>query len=151
MPWIICAAAALFALAYLGDWRRFKTSTWKAVPIAIALQLATDWAGGQLGLYKVSNVIIPLFGSSAFFTLGHIFAVTILFIQYYPRDRWLQAAHIVVWSVLALTEEINLMDAGVLHYLNWGHHYSLVLNILAFTFIAWGARLVGAMDDGIKL
>lgn len=151
MAWIICSAAALFALAYLVDWQRFKASTWKAVPIGIVLQLAMDWAGGQLGLYKSSNVLIPLFGSSAIFTFGHIVSITVLFIQYYPRERWLQAANILVWSVLALIEEINLMESGVLHYLNWANHYSLVVNILAFTCIAWGARLVGAMDDGIKL
>jgi hypothetical protein len=104
---------------------------------AVVFQLFTDLLGHHLNLYQVSELMLPIFESSAFFTFGPVFTMGALFGQYLPSTRLLQGLHILAFSGLFLLEEHMYLLAGVLEYVHWSHTASLLVDLLAFVSLAW--------------
>lgn len=140
MPWLVSFLISWVCFSLLADLRRPAVLLVGGLG-AVAVQLFTDYLGQQLGHYRVLDPLIPLWGSSAFFTFGPVFTMGALFGQYLPAARWLQGVHIAAFGVLLLLEEHMFMLVGVLEYTNhWSHPASFLINILAMSALAWLAE-----------
>ncbi|RKO66533.1 hypothetical protein [Desulfofundulus salinus] len=136
MPWVISFAISWLVFFALADRRRYMPLLVGGLA-AVIVQLLTDNMGHYLNLYRISDPVLPIFYSSAFFTFGPVFTMGALFGQYLPSLRWLQGLHIMAFSGLFLLEERMFMLAGVLVYTHWDHFASLLVNTLVFTGLAW--------------
>ncbi len=136
MPWVITFIASWILFLILVDWRELKTNVWGGV---LALMLATlvDWGGQKLELYTFNSLIIPWFGCSAFYKLGPVFTMGILFCQAVPKSKWLQIIHVLAFSVIFLAVERLIIGIGVAEYLHWHSLASLFINLLALTGLTW--------------
>ncbi|MGB9804186.1 MAG: hypothetical protein ACPLUI_10295 [Desulfofundulus sp.] len=136
MPWVISFAISWLVFFALADCRRCAPLLAGGLA-AVILQLSCDTTGYYLNLYRILDPVLPLFNSSAFFTLGPVFTMGALFGQYLPSRRWLQGLHIIAFSGLFLLEEHMYVLAGVLKYVSWNHPASLLVDLLVFATLAW--------------
>ncbi|SHI85876.1 hypothetical protein [Desulfofundulus thermosubterraneus] len=136
MPWVITFAISWLVFFALAE-RRSRVSLLVGGLVACVIQLFTDFIGQDLHLYRISDPVLPIFCSSAFFTFGSVFTMGALFGQYLPSPRWLQGLHILVFSGLFLLQEHMFMLAGVLEYIRWYHPASFLVNFTVFVTLAW--------------
>ncbi|MBE3587202.1 MAG: hypothetical protein IMW93_01340 [Thermoanaerobacteraceae bacterium] len=137
MPWIIAFVISWLVFFLLADLRRPAPLLLGGLG-AVVIQLLTDVLGQDLQLYRILQPVLPLWGSSAFFTFGPVITMGALFGQYLPLSRWLQGLYILVFACLFLLEEHMLMLAGVLEYTDhWSHPASFGVDLLVFIYLAW--------------
>lgn len=78
MPWIITFIVSWIIFFLLVDWRYIKYTVWGGL-LALSFQLVVDEIAIGLNLYDFSNVVIRIFDSSLFFTLGAPFCIGVLY------------------------------------------------------------------------
>ncbi len=105
--------------------------------IAIALQLCIDINANKLGIYYISGAMITFHGSPLCFTFGIVLSMGIIFLQYLPRHRWWQVAHIVVFSLLFMIFEIVVIHVGNLEYIHWNFVASTFVDYTVFMALCW--------------
>ncbi|MBO8137670.1 MAG: hypothetical protein H0Z40_06000 [Desulfotomaculum sp.] len=81
----------------------------------MVLQLIIDTGADILGIYEVSS-IVKIGGGSAFFTLGTVFTMGVLFVQFLPTNHWLKAAHIIATATLFLGLEYLFVQRSLVNY-----------------------------------
>lgn len=131
MPWLITFVISWIILFLLIDWRYIKYTIWGGI-LALSFQLIVDEIAISLNLYDFSNVIIRVFNSSLFFTLGAPFCIGILYTQTYPKNNILRFVNVFVLTALFFIMEYALVYIGALKYVNWKYLYSLIVDIAAF-------------------
>lgn len=139
MPWVVTAIISWFLLYLLVDVQQLKRTIFGGI-FTVALGTLVDWGGQQLQLYEFRDLIIPWAGCSAFYKLGPIFVIGVLFTQFLPRDRSLQVINIVVVSLLYLTMEFLILQTGVANYINWHLLASFTVDLAAITSLTWFAQ-----------
>lgn len=136
MPWVISFVSSWILFFLLTDNKNIRKYIMGGI-LAVALASLVDYGGQRLRLYEFYQIIIPWATCSAFYKFGPIFTMGILFCQYLPRNKWLQAAHIFACSVLYILLELSVISAGTAKYIHWNTIASFVINILAFGTLAW--------------
>jgi len=136
MPWIISFIASWVLFFLLTDNKHLKRNIWGGI-LALLLASIVDYGGQRLGLYEFKQIIIPWAGCSAFYKFGPVFTMGVLFCQYVPRYKWLQAVNIFVISILYILLELSIISTGVAEYIHWNTLASFFINILAFGTLTW--------------
>ncbi len=136
MPWVISFISSWIVFFLLIDFKKIKPYIWGGI-FSLILASYVDWGGLKLELYEFDNLIIPWFGCSAFYKFGPIFTMGILFCQYVPQKKWMQALNIVVFSLIFLTLEYLIIQTGVAYYIHWHSLASLTIDLLAFASLTW--------------
>ncbi|AQS58745.1 hypothetical protein [Desulforamulus ferrireducens] len=139
MPWVVTAIVSWILLYLLVDVQQLKRTIFGGF-FAVALASLVDWGGQQLHLYEFRDIIIPWANCSAFYMLGPVFVIGVLFSQFLPRDRALQVINIVVISLLYLAMEFLILQTGAAVYLNWHLLASLTVDLAAMTSLTWVAQ-----------
>ncbi|HHY79776.1 MAG TPA: hypothetical protein GX516_05365 [Thermoanaerobacter sp.] len=130
MPWIITFVVSWIILFLLVDWRYIKYTVWGGL-LALSFQLVVDEIAIGLNLYDFSNVVIRIFDSSLFFTLGAPFCIGVLYAQTYPKNNILRLINVIVLTALFFVMEYSLVHIGALKYLHWHYLYSLIIDVAA--------------------
>ena len=136
MPWVISFISAWILFFALIDYKTLNRNIYGGV-LALLLGTIVDYGGQKLELYKFYQLIIPWAGCSAFYKFGPIFTMGVVFCQYVPRNKWLQAANIFAASSLYIMLELSILSTGVAEYLHWSIIASFLVNILAFCSLTW--------------
>ena len=138
MVWVIVFIAS-WILFFLLARNNHSKLAYVAGIIAVFFQLLIDVNANYIGLYHIHDSPITFMGSSVFFTLGPVFVMGVLFVQYMPRNKWLQVAHIVIFVSLFMIFEVIVEWIGVLEYVHWNHLGSLSVDINVFMALSWFA------------
>ncbi|HUW64301.1 MAG TPA: hypothetical protein VMW83_06350 [Spirochaetia bacterium] len=136
MPWAISFVMAWLIFLLLVRLPLLGYTVWGGLG-ATFFQIANDWLMIRQDLYHIEQPLLPILHSSAFFTFGPALTMGILFTQYLPRARWLQAVNVVVWAGLFLAMETLLHRTGVLVYQHWNPGLSYFLDVLVLGFLTW--------------
>ncbi|HYE81218.1 MAG TPA: hypothetical protein VEG39_03520 [Clostridia bacterium] len=136
MPWVISFISSWIVFFALVDYKTLNKNIYGGI-LALTLASLVDYGGQQLELYKFYDIIISWAGCSAFYKFGPIFTMGIIFCQYVPRDKRLQAVNIFVSSILYILLEISIIKSGVAEYIHWNTAASFVINILTFGSLTW--------------
>lgn len=136
MPWVISFIISWILFFVLVDYKTLNRNIYGGV-LALLLGTIVDYGGQKLELYKFYQLIISWAGCSAFYKLGPIFTMGVVFCQYVPRSKWLQAANIFAVSSLYIMLELCIISTGVAEYLHWNVIASFLVNILAFCSLTW--------------
>jgi hypothetical protein len=105
--------------------------------LAIIMQTTIDINARHLDLYYIQGGYINLMGSPVCFTLGPVFVMGVLYLQYLPRNKWWQIAHMTLFIALFFVFELALIEAGNLEYAHWNHMGSLFVDVTVFMALSW--------------
>ena len=141
MEWAIHAIAVWIVFLILVDWKELKVNIWCGI-FAIAIELTFDTFAMDLQLYKVSNPIISLWGSSAFFIFGPALCIGTLLSQYQPRKRWARIYITLFIAVAYTAEELLVATRHALIYLSWNIGLSAIVNLLTIISLSWFATVI---------
>jgi hypothetical protein len=144
MEWIIHFVAIWTVFTLLGGWKwvELKKNIWCGI-VSSALHLNIDTLRITLGLYKITNPIISILGSSFFFTFGASFVSGMLIAMLQPRKRWARILHVFIFTLLFTVEEFMLIKTGAIIYIHWSLIFgSIPINILAITSLSWFSIVV---------
>ncbi|AIS52960.1 hypothetical protein TKV_c18090 [Thermoanaerobacter kivui] len=130
MPWIVTFVISWIILFALVDLKSLKYTIWSGF-LASAFQLIVDGIAIHLNLYSFSNVVVRIFDSSLFFSLGAPFCIGILYAQTYPKSNFFRLINVFVSTALFFVMEYSLIYVGVLKYIHWHYLYSLVVDLAA--------------------
>lgn len=136
MPWVISFFISWILFFVLIEYKNLKFNIWGGI-LALLLASIVDWGGQHLNLYQFYNVIIPWASCSAFYKLGPIFVMGILFSQSIPKKLWMQFLNILVFSLLYLFLEALVISTGTAEYIHWHILASLVINMLTFSTLTY--------------
>jgi len=136
MPWVISFLICWILFFILIDYEKLKINILGGLS-ALILATIVDWGGQELELYKFCDVIIPWAGCSAFYKFGPILVMGTLFSQSIPKNGWMQALNILVFSLLYIFLEALTVSTGVAEYLHWHILASLLINILTFSSLTY--------------
>lgn len=136
LPWIISFVFAWILFFLLVDYKTLKKNIYGGL-LALLLGTIVDYGGQKLELYEFYQLIISWAGCSAFYKLGPIFTMGVIFCQYVPRNKWLQVVNIFVASTLYIMLELSIISTGVAEYIHWSPIASYVINLLAFCSLSW--------------
>ncbi|MGE5631043.1 MAG: hypothetical protein ACM3TR_08105 [Caulobacteraceae bacterium] len=139
MEWIIHFTAIWIVLSLLGGWKwaELSTNIWCGTA-SIILHLIIDTERIRLGLYRVENPVISIFGSSLFFTFGASFVSGMLIAVLQPRNRWVRILHVLIFTAVFTIEEYMLVKTGAVVYINWSlAGGSLPVNLMAIMSLSW--------------
>lgn len=134
MPWAVSFVVAWLLFALLVRLPLLRYTVWGGLGASF-FQIADDWLMIRQNLYHIEQPLLSVFHSSAFFTFGP--ALGILFTQYLPRVKWLQAVNVAVWGGFFLALETLLRLSGVLVYRHWNPGLSYFTDILVLGFLTW--------------
>ncbi|MFZ5652444.1 MAG: hypothetical protein ACOY4I_16545 [Bacillota bacterium] len=118
--------------------------------IALALGSVVDWAGHRLNLYQFNDSGIPWHLISFFYVAGPLFTMGTLFFQYISRNRLLQAANIIIFSLAYLSVELLLVMSGGATYISWHFLASLLVDLIVFTAFSYVGEIIVYGKTGIK-
>lgn len=136
MPWVISFIISWILFFILTDNKNLKKNIWGGI-FAVSIASLVDYGGQKLELYTFYDIIIPWATCSAFYKFGPIFTMGVLFCQYVPASRWLQAANIVMCSIFYVLLELSVISVGVAKYIHWNILGSFVINVLTFGSLTW--------------
>jgi len=136
MAWVISFVISWILFFALIDFKKLKYN-YKAGLAAIIIGSMVDYGGQKLKLYEFYDIIIPWFNCSAFYKFGPIFTMGVLFAQYMPRGKWMQALNIVVCSTLYMMLEISIVRSGTAQYIHWSYYASYAVDLLTFSALSW--------------
>ena len=150
MPWIISFVTAWLLFAVLVRLAVLRYTVWGGLGAAF-FQTVNDWLMIRQDLYHIEQPLLSILLSSVFFTFGPALAMGIIFTQYLPCARWLQAVNVAVWAGLFLALETLLHRTGVLVYRHWDPALSYFVNILVLGFLTWLVQdLAARARDRVK-
>ena len=147
MDWIILFIISWTLFIFLVDWKKLKFNIWCGI-LAILMQTAVDSQAISHKLYKINDLIISLWGSTIFFTLGPVFVIGTLLAQFYPVKKWIKVANIFIVSGLLSLQELFLIIRKDIIYINWHAIDSAVVNIGAVTLLSWFAIVI--LNKGVS-
>jgi hypothetical protein len=136
MPWVISFISSWILFFLLTDNKNLKKNIMGGV-LALLLASLVDYGGQKLELYTFYDIIIPWATCSAFYKFGPIFTMGILFCQYVPRNKWLQAANIIMCSIFYILLELSIISVAAAKYIHWNILASFIINIVTFGSLTW--------------
>lgn len=136
MPWLISFVFAWIVFFLLIDYKTLNKNVYGGL-LALLLGTIVDYGGQKLELYEFYQLIISWAGCSAFYKLGPIFTMGVIFCQYVPRSKWLQVANIFAVSAIYLMLELSIISTGAATYIRWSPIASYIINLLAFCSLSW--------------
>ena len=136
MEWVILFVISWVVFIFLVDLKNFKINFWCGV-LAMALQLGVDSQAVSHKLYKITDPVICVWGSSFFFVIGPVFVIGTLLAQYHPAKKWMMLFNIIVISGLYSIQELLLIFSDRLLYINWHFINSVFVNVCAVTVMSW--------------
>lgn len=148
MEWIIHFTAIWIVFTLLGGWKleELKKNIWCGI-FSSAMFLVVDTYRIVLGLYKITNPVISIFGSSFFFTFGASFVAGMLIAMLQPRKKWVRVFHVFIFVLIFTIEEYMLVKTGAIVYLHWSILAgSMPINIMAISALSWFSIVV--LDKG---
>lgn len=137
MGWIISFALSwiLFLLCVERD------NLWPSVIggiCAVIIQFFTDKIFIGLKLYIIHEGILCVNGSgSIFFTLGPVFTMGTLMVQYLPQRRSMKFLNVFIWAIFFILFERTMLAFGYLEYQHWSQLYSFWIDVMALADISW--------------
>jgi len=131
---------AAWTLVYFLVGRRFY-DLWKPGLIGMALAALVDYFGTRYNLYLYPIGIIYI-GKLPLLHLANVYAATILFLNWLPREWGKRVLYTVYISVLFLTVEAVMFSHGGIVYPNWEIWYSYFLIIGGLFVVAYLADLL---------
>lgn len=148
MPWVISFISAWILFFALVDYKTLKKNIYGGI-FALLLGTVVDYGGQKLELYRFYQLIIPWAGCSAFYKLGPIFTMGIIFCQHVPRNKWLQLVNIFAVSGFYIMLELSIISTGVAKYIHWSPIASYLINLLAFSSLTWFAAAFLRTDQAV--
>lgn len=148
MEWIIHFVAIWTVFSLLGgwNWEELKSNIWCGI-VSSAIHLIIDTDRIQGGLYKITNPVISILGSSFFFTFGAAFVSGMLIAMLQPKKKWARVLHIFLFTLAFSIEEYMLVKTGAVVYIHWKLLTgSLPINLLAITSLSWFSIVI--LDKG---
>ena len=139
MEWIIHGIAIWIVFTLLGGWKwkELKVNIWCGI-LSVILHLIIDTDRIQLGLYRINNPVVALWGSSVFFTFGASFVSGMLIAMLQPKKRWARILHVLLFSTIFTIEEFMLVKTGAVEYYNWSIlRGSIPINLMAISTLSW--------------
>lgn len=139
MEWIIHFVAIWIVFSLLGGWKweELRKNIWCGI-VSSAMHLIIDTDRIKLGLYKISNPVISIWGSSFFFTFGASFVSGMLIAMLQPREKWTRVLHVFIFTLAFTIEEYMLVKTGAIVYIHWSLIAgSIPINIMAITVLSW--------------
>lgn len=147
IPWIIVFIYSWIIFLIFVDRSRLKKTIYGGV-IAVLLGSLVDWAGHRMDLYQFDHLSWYLV--SIFYAAGPLFTAGVLFFQYISRNRLLQAANIVAFTLSYLAVEILLVSSEGARYLHWHYLASLGIDLITFTAFSYIGECIVLDKTGAK-
>ncbi len=148
MEWIIHFAAIWTVFSLLGGWKwvELRKNIWCGI-VSSVIHLIIDTERITLGLYKITNPVISIWGSSFFFTFGAAFVSGMLIAMLQPRKKWARVLHVLLFTFIFTIEEYMLVKTGAVVYIRWSILTgSIPINLMAITSLSWFSIVV--LDKG---
>jgi hypothetical protein len=148
VEWIIHFIAIWIVFTLLGGWKlkELKKNIWCGI-FSIAMHVVIDADRIALDLYKITNPVISIFGSSFFFTFGASFVAGMLIAMLQPRKKWARVFHVFIFVLIFTVEEYMLVKTGAVVYIHWDILVgSIPINIMAISTLSWFSIVV--LDKG---
>jgi hypothetical protein len=136
MPWVIIFIMSWLLFFIFIDYSRLKDNIAGGV-LSIGLATIVDSGAQHLQLYKFCNLIIPWIGLPAPYIFGPIFTMGILFIQFVPRNKWLQFLHILIFALIFAAVDYLTVLVQVAKYFHWHWLASFFFNTVTFAGLTW--------------
>ena len=141
MPWLIVFVFSWVLLLVFVDRKRLPFTLYGGVIFAVVSSIV-DWGGQQIGLYVFKTPIIPFMGNSLFYILGPVFTMGLLFFQFLQRDRLLQVANILAFSLTYLAVEYLIVLSGAADYKHWHYLASFVVDVIVFSAMSYLGEII---------
>lgn len=141
MEWIVRFIAVWVLFFLLINWKELKVNIWCGI-FSIAIQIFLDTVLIMNNVYKISDPIISVLGSSVFFILGPVFVIGVLISQYQPRKRWMQILYVFLLAAVYDLEEYLLTIREELIYVNWNIMSSIIINFILMMSLSWFSIVV---------
>lgn len=109
---------------------------WKAGAIGVGIMFIVDSLGAKLNLYSYPAGILYL-GAIPLFHIIYIFFISIIFINWIPRNWSKRFLYIIYISVLFLGIEAVMYSIGAISYQNWKITYSYILTVSGLTLLVY--------------
>lgn len=138
---------AIFLIFF--DRSKLRTTAYGGL-IAFLLGALVDWAGHRLDLYRFYGSGMNIYILSFFYVAGPLFTMGTLFFQFASRNRLLQAANIIVFSLTYLCLEVLLVLSGGARYIHWHYLASLLVDLIVFTAFSYIAEIIVYGKTGEK-
>jgi hypothetical protein len=136
----------VFSLLGGWKWAELKKNIWCGIASSI-LHLVVDTEKIMLGLYRITNPVISIWGSSFFFTFGAAFVSGMLIAMLQPRKKWARVLHVLIFTFIFTIEEYMLVKTGAVVYVRWSIITgSFPINIMAITSLSWFSIVI--LDKG---
>jgi len=126
---------------FLLDRRKIHINIYGGI-IGAVYQLIQNLIAHYLNLWKYNNVSLFLPNSALFsetiniFTVGYAFTMGCLFLQFLPRNIYLQLFHTLLWGLFYYLSRYIMHKFSVITYIHFSVHFSM--NILTFLFsLVW--------------
>ncbi len=149
MEWIVSFAASWILFVFLVDLKKLKVNIWCGI-LSILFQMSVDIIYINHGYYKITNPVVPVFGSSLFFMLGPVFVIGILLAQFHPSKKWMRLLYVLLLSIFGDFEEHFLTMRNALVYTNWSFAASAVINLIVMVALSWFAIVILKRGEAVN-
>ncbi|MFZ5648871.1 MAG: hypothetical protein ACOY30_14770 [Bacillota bacterium] len=136
ITWVIVFVYSWIIFFIFADWSRLRSTVYGGI-IASALGSVVDWAGHRLDLYQFNDSGMSIYVTSFFYVAGPLFTMGTLYFQCLSRNRLIQAANIIVFSLVYLSVETLIVLSGGATYIHWHYLASLMVDIIFFTAFSY--------------
>ncbi|MFZ5644225.1 MAG: hypothetical protein ACOY46_11590 [Bacillota bacterium] len=136
MPWAITFIVCWVLFFIFVDLRKLKDNIIGGI-LAVALATFVDNGARILCLYEFNDLIISWVGLPVFYIWGPIFTMGVLFMQYVPQHKWLQALHVLVFSITFAAVDFLLVQVNAADYIHWHWLASFFVNCVCFGSLTW--------------
>ena len=141
MPWLIVFVSSWILFFVFVDRKRLFFTLYGGLIFAI-LGAMVDWGGQRIGLYVFETPLVPFMGNSLFYILGPVFTMGVLFFQFLQRDRLMQVANILAFSLTYLSVEYLIVLSGAASYKHWHYLASFAVDLLAFSAMSYVGEII---------
>jgi len=136
MPWVIIFIVSWVLFLVFVDYRNLKNNIVGGF-MAVGLATFVDNGAHHLKLYQFNDLIIPWAECPIFYIWGPVFTMGVLFVQFVPHHKWLQALHIVIFSITFAAVDFLFVQVSAAEYIHWHWLASFFVNMLAFGTLTW--------------
>lgn len=134
MPYIV-KTLIIFPVFYFLAGNNFL-QLWRGGLIGVGVVLMADIVGHQLSLYHYLKGIIVIGGVYPILHLFNMFLITMLYLNWLPREWTKRILYTIYVSVIFLAVEAVMFQANAIVYLHWKLWYSYFLDIGGLLLVA---------------
>lgn len=139
--WFFSFIIGWIVFLLLVDRKEIQRNIWGGIA-AVALELWQDGSACAKGMYHFSPSVFHLLGVPVFFTLGVVFTMGVLFIQFVPKNPDLQMLHLLLTGTGFIVFEYIVTVNGMLVFEYWSLAGSFLDDIIIFGSFLWLKQLI---------